>query len=364
MDLKHVLLAIVIVAVAASLAVYPRLGIKGQMPGSTTTYQSPSTTLLAPTSSVSSSRYGQQFCLDASSNATAMAYAVENGITCFRADIGLNQGEMDFVSNVTRAGGSYLGILDYVTLGAQTSRYGCASNCNWTLATWNATVEQALADYPEVHQWEIYNEPLIRQFMGGYENGSALNYYNMIRSASEIIKSRDPNATVVCFGGAQTFPFGAVQNEYPFYAQGWSYGAFKYCDAISLHSYILPYYGLNQSLSGNATVAEELNFTVNLYENLTGKPIWITETGLPSNGNQTLGISFTEQEQNTFLRQDMEFYSSYPFVSKVYWFHLEGAVARGLDYGLLNSTTLQPKESWHSFLYFVSNSTSHMPAQG
>ncbi len=361
MDLKYKVLAIAVVAIIVSTAVYVHFGNKSQVQGTTTAYQTTinqhQTTSPQPTTSLSGARYGQQFCLDASSNATAMTYAVENGITCFRADIGLNQGEMNFISNVTKAGGSYLGILDYVTLGAQTSRYGCAANCNWNLSTWNATVAQALAEYPEVHQWEIYNEPLIRQFMGGYENGSALNYFNMIRSASEIIRGRDPNATIVCFGGAQTFPFSVMQNEYQFYAQVWGYGASRYCDAISLHSYILPYYSLNQSLPGNATIAEELNYTVNLYENLTGKPIWITETGLPSNSNYTLGLNFTGQEQNTFLQQDMGFYSSYPFVKRIYWFHLEGSVARGLDYGLLNGTTLQPKPSWYSFLYFAHNGT-------
>ncbi len=177
----------------------------------------------------------------------------------------------------------------------------------------------------------------------------------MIKSSYSIIKKANPNATIVCFGGAQTFPFSVMQNEYAFYKQVWEYGADKYCDAISLHSYILPYSNLNQSLAGNATIEEELNYTLNLYENLTGKPIWITETGLPSNSNYTLSLNFTEQEQASFLNQDMNFFASYPFVKRIYWFHLVGYASRGLDYGLLNASTLQPKPAWRTFLCFLHN---------
>ena len=341
------IVAIIVVAIAAA----------AYLAYSTSNYRNAgSTTLPASTSIQGGQRYTQQFCLNAAANATAMRIAVDNGTRCFRTDISLNQGEMNMVSNVTKAGGQYLGILDYDTVGAQPSRYGCISGCSWTLNTWNQSVANALASYPEISTWEIWNEPLIQEFASGYENGSALNYYNMIKSAYLIIKSKEPNSTIVCFGGAQVYPMSTAESEYQFYRQVWGYGAGKYCDAISLHAYTEQYYNFSQDVSPGITLLQEYNYTLNLYENLTSKPVWITETGLPSN-NYTAGVSFSAQRQAEFLSQDLGFFSSFPFVKRVYWFHLDGATAKSADYGLLNSTTLQPKPAWYAFLKFVGNST-------
>ncbi len=299
--------------------------------------------------------YAQEFCLNAVTNLTAMQFALDSGVNCFRTDISLNKSEMDYVSNISKSGGSFLGILDYETVGAHPSRNGCTGNCNWTLNDWNSSVENAVLDYPEIHTWEIWNEPLVSQFMDGYENGSAFNYYTMIKSAYIIIKKNDPNSTVVCFGGPQMYPFNYVEVEYPFYSKVWSYGASKYCDAVSLHAYTGQYYNFSQRITASATLYEEYNYTLNLYENLTGKPVWITETGIPSN-NWTSGVDLSDQRQASFLKQDFSFFSNYSFVKRVYWFHLAGP-AGGADYGLLNPETLKPKQSWYSFLYFLHNST-------
>lgn len=310
----------------------------------------------------SSNRYGQTFCLNGMpQNYTALDFAMSNDIRCFRTDIGFSAGETGFVSNATASGAQYLGILDYETVGAQPSPNGCISGCNWTLATWNESVANAIADYPEVNEWEIYNEPLASLFVSGYDNGSALNYFNMIRSASLIIKSRNPNATIVCFGGAELYPLQSVEYEYAFYSQVWKYGASRYCDEVSLHVYSLPYYSLNQTIGtntagGNVTLGQFYNFSINLYENMTGKPVWITETGITSN-NWTSGLNLSEQKQASFLSQDMAFFAKYPFVKRIYWFDYQDSPSGGQEYGLLNGTG-QPKLSWYRFMYFVRNSTS------
>lgn len=298
-------------------------------------------------------QYSEGFCLNSAPNITAMQFALDSGVRCFRTDISLNESTMNYVSNISNSGGSFLGILDYETVGAHPSRNGCTGNCNWTLNEWNSSVENAVIDYPEIHTWEIWNEPLAPLFMDGYENGSALNYYRMVKSAYTIIKTNDPNSTVVCFGGAE---LAFSKQEYQFYSKAWGYGMSKYCDAISIHAYSGAYYNLSQPLGGGVTVYEDFNYTLNLYENLTGKPIWVTETGIPSN-NWTAGVSLSEQKQASFLRQDFTFLSNHSSVRRIYWFNLIGGAATGADYGLLNSTTLKPKQSWYSFLYFLDNST-------
>lgn len=300
--------------------------------------------------------YAQQFCINAVQNITAMQIAASNGIKCFRTDISLNDSKIGYARNITNSGAHFLGILDYETVGAQPSPNGCIRGCNWTLADWNASVSNALLDYPDINEWEIWNEPLVLNFADGYENGSALNYYEMIRSAYLIIKKNNPNSTVVCFGGAEMYPFNFVEREYAFYSAVWNYGASKYCDAVSLHAYTGAYYSLNQSIGAGATLYQEYNYTLSLYENLTGKQIWITETGIPSN-NWTQGIGLSDRKQASFLKHDMEFFANHSFVKRIYWFKLADS-GSGPDYGILNPN-LTPKQSWYSFLYFVDNSTSH-----
>ena len=302
----------------------------------------------------SAENFSQSFCVNANLNKTAMEYALNSNLRCFRTDISLNNKTEGFVANITKQGGIYLGILDYQTVGAQPSSEGCSSGCNWTLNTWNASIYNALKAYPEVNEWEIYNEPLVGEFMSGYENGSALDYFNMIKSAYSIIKKEEPNSTIVCFGGAELFPLSDVQVEYSFYRQVWNYGAAKYCDAISIHAYSLPYYNLSQYAYQNITLRRVFNFTLMLYENLTNKPIWITETGIPSN-NWIQGLNLSEQKQASFLNQELLFFSSYSFVKKVYWYTLLGGTGAGADFGLLNASTLLPKPAWVAFEYFFKN---------
>ncbi len=286
-----------------------------------------------------------KLCLNAPPNMHTDIYALNEGISCFRTDISLNQSESSSLKNLSYAGAEYLGILDYQTVGARISYNGCVSGCNWTLGDWNKSVLNAAIEYPEISEWEIYNEPLVGKFMSGYENGNATHYFMMIRSAYRIIKSKDPNATVVCFGGAQLYPIQYVQYEYQFYAKAWADGASKYCDAISVHAYSLPYYDLNQATPAGMTVAEEYNYSLGLYENLTGKPVWVTETGIPSNGQPGL----SDAAQASFLRQDIILLSSHPYVTRIYWFNIQGS-GNGLDYGLLNSTTSVPKPAWIQLL--------------
>ena len=303
-----------------------------------------------------STRFNQSFCLNAVQNSTAVLFSISNGTSCFRIDVRLNYTEAGFVSNMSAHGADFLGILDYDTVGAHPSGTGCVAGCNWTLDTWNSSVREALKEYPEIHEWEIYNEPLVSNFASGYENGSARDYFNMIKSAYAIIKSTEPNATIVCFGGAQLFPVSAFEYEYPFYKKVWEYGASKYCSAVSLHIYSLPYYSLSQQVAPGVTLEEEYNYTLYSYENMTGKPVWITETGIPSN-NGTDGLSISESNQASFLYQDFSFLASRKSVSRVYWFHLVGDARLGNDYGLLNRTTLRPKPAWGVFLYFARNGT-------
>jgi hypothetical protein len=278
----------------------------------------------------------------AAANRTAINFAINNGLKYLRIDISLKQGQIKNVSSETAGDAHFLGILDYVTVGAQPSPSGCISGCNWTLEDWNASVLNAIQSYPEVHIWEIWNEPLAPIFMGGFENGSAYNYYLMVKSAYSIIKQHNSSDTVLCFGGG----FLGDPTEYNWYGAVWAYGASKYCDGVSLHAYTNGYL-LNQTPSGSLeTVGQIFNQSLREYENLTSKPIWITEVGIPSNIGQS---------QVDFVNQNMKSFLAKPYVKGIFWFNLVDSPGSP-EYGLLNTTNMTPKPSWYAFKSFLNNS--------
>ena len=276
-------------------------------------------------------------------NESSELYALKHGIKYFRTDISNTQEQIKLLYYEHTLGANYLGILDYATLP------GGIGNKNWNLSTWNTSVEEAVANYPWINTWEIWNEPYVSNFETGFMNGSAYNYYLIIRSASTIIKEHEPNATIVCFGGA---PIGN-SNIFYWYAEVWSYGASKYCDAISIHAYP-QYAGLMNSNEINAW-----NQTLLAYEELTQKPIWITEIGMPASSRLLTG--FSPSLQNEFMIQSFDLLNSMRFVKRVYWYDLWGLSdgAEENDFGLLNLSNpfLEPKPAWYTFMHFYNLST-------
>lgn len=282
-----------------------------------------------------------------SQNATSAA--MEYGVRYFRLDLrDGNATEEALASNITAHGGHVLGILDYDTLGVVINDGVCTYNCNWSMDDWNQSVRTAMSDYPEVHYWEIWNEPQITNFQDGFQNGSPYNYYLMLRSAYQEIKARNDSDTVICMGGDNIYEGGPSfdPSGYEWASQLWSYGAGNYCDAVSLHAYTEFAYLANQTpYGGTSTMGTILQNGLSAYESLTGKPIWITEVGIPSNGS-SLGNS--DVKQAIFLNQTARLFLSRSYVEAYFWFKLEGNVGN-LDFGLLNQSSLAPKPAMRAY---------------
>lgn len=274
-------------------------------------------------------------------NESSELFAIKDGIKYFRTDITNEQQQISLLNYEHSLGAEYLGILDYATLP------NGISNKNWSLNEWNESVEEAVKSYPWISTWEIWNEPYVENFQTGFMNGSAYNYYLIIKSASTIIKSYEPNATIVCFGGAP------IDSYYVFewYARVWSYGAYRYCDAISIHAY-----PPGPELLNNSTI-NKWKEALGMYENLTGKPIWITEIGMPANSTFP---GFSPSLQNKFLIQSFDLLNSIGYVKRVYWYDLWGLSDMGQNnFGLLNLTiNSTPYPAWRSFLIF-NNRSAH-----
>ncbi|MEM0094320.1 MAG: glycosyl hydrolase [Candidatus Micrarchaeaceae archaeon] len=275
-------------------------------------------------------------------NESSEVFALNHGVKYLRTDVSLSANQEKLLDlEHFQYGANYLGILDYNTVPSK----------DWNLSQWNASIEQVLAEYPWITAWEIWNEPMVSQFQTGYLNGSPYNYYEIIKSAYTIIKAREPNATIVCFGGAPI----ANQYAYYWYSQVWAYGAAEYCNAISIHAY-------PQTMGPlNSTSIKEWKESLYEYENLTSKPIWITEFGIPSSSELISG--YTPKLQEEFLVGSLSLFNSMSFVKRVYWYDLWGLSdgALGNNFGLLNlsdpsSSVATP--AWGAFLYAYFNSTS------
>ncbi len=269
-------------------------------------------------------------------NESSEIFALKSGVKHFRTDITLSKSQMQLLDyEHQRYNASYLGILDYESLpnGSQ--------NKNWNLSVWNESVKAAVEAYPWIKEWEIWNEPWVAQFQTGMVNGSAYNYFLVIRSAADEIRSLEPNATIVCFGGA---PIGSPQ-IFEWYADVWSYGAWKYCNAISIHAYLPgPYLG---------NFSSEWIQYLDAYENLTHKPIFITEFGFPASSKIIPGYS--QKGQAEFLEKSLQVFASLPYIRQAYWYDLWGLSdgELGNNYGLLNLTNPSsgtPNLAWHVFL--------------
>ncbi len=282
-------------------------------------------------------------------NATAMPISLAANVQYYRTSITFNPATENMVAiENQKYGAQFLGVIGEPMLGVRktggiNSRV-CIQNCNWTLDDWNAVVTNAIKDYPSIKTWEIWDEPFYWQYQSGYMNGSAEHYYEIMKSASIIIHKANPNATVVCFGGAPLYTFGGAFN---WYKQAWNYGASKYCNAISVHAYT----GAN-SLVTTAT-ANNWVYTIGLYESFTHTKVWVTETGKQSSQlNSTLGFKYSQQNQDQYLNQVFAAFNRSPYVARVYWYDLYGLddAPMNKDFGLINYFTYKPTTAWYDFL--------------
>ena len=288
---------------------------------------------------------------------TAQTFSLSKGVQYYRIEIGSSNSTILAVNEQARTKGvDYLGVLSGTTLGVARSgtpyHMKCSANCNWTLSDWKAAVKLALEDYPNVHSWEIWNEAYSSTQRSGYFTNVS-TYLTIVKAAYAIIKSFDANDTVVCLGGSGV----GISSAMTFTQQFWNLGATSYCDAISLHGYV------SGSTLFNTSSYERMEWPKNLrqFENVTGKPIWITEFGRQSAEANTK-VSYSQQNQNDFIMQAMGIFENLSFVKRAYVYTLAGLSnpPDNTDFGLLNATTLKPKLAWGTFLNLYSHSLSHL----
>jgi hypothetical protein len=236
------------------------------------------------------------------------------GITWIRSDVRFNTDFETTYSSAVQYGIAVIGILDYKTLEYDSS---------FTLQDWIGVASKAQTMFPAIHVWEIWNEPTVPHFQLGYQDGTPQNYFALLKSGYQALKSRDPNAIVLGLGGAQ---FGS-SGDYRFAQSVFSLGGGDFMDAISVHAY--PY---------QLNTGQTWDYYKQLWSNELsrykqfGKPIWVTETGLKSTQN-------SESDQSTYLQESFQFFNAQGVVAYM-WFQLKDYVSSSGDlvtWGVLRS---------------------------
>lgn len=168
------------------------------------------------------------------------------------------------------------------------------NNQNITMDQWNSTVESIMqnSDANYVGAWEIWNEPNNPTWPQAYFTPDV--YHDMLSSAYTIIKNYSC-ASVVAAGLAPLGNWtGYLQTLYAYNDTA------NYVDYQGVHVY--------------DTIANNLA-SLSTVDQITGKPIWITEIGEPSAPDP-----YTSQGQATYIHDN--FVALYPYVDKIFWYEL------------------------------------------
>ncbi len=162
----------------------------------------------------------------------------------------------------------------------------------------------------KVDAYEIWNEPTIEDFQGGFQNGTAANYYQMLAIANEKIRENDPDAIIIGLGGLLPYYGGEdgeerIQNDKDFSNALLASDAAELVDAISLHAYDWGYYGME--------TMDKIYENTKYYKDSWDKPVWITESGHRNDDEFGTQSGFLQYGYSTLLHAGAE---------KIFWFAL------------------------------------------
>ncbi|WP_083976662.1 cellulase family glycosylhydrolase [Kitasatospora azatica] len=183
-----------------------------------------------------------------------------------------------------------------------------------------------------VHMWEVWNEPNIPFWA---PKPDPAGYTELLTATSKALRQADPQAYVLMGGLAAvgTDPSIAYVSQGDFLTAVCKLGGNKVVDAISYHPYTYPY--LPSAKTSFGTAMEDISSAQgNLVSILAGNgtpdlPIWITETGAPTNGPGTATdgktippdtTHVTEAYQAAIATDTVQAAAANPHVGAVFWF--------------------------------------------
>ncbi|HYL38592.1 MAG TPA: glycosyl hydrolase [Bryobacteraceae bacterium] len=184
--------------------------------------------------------------------------------------------------------------------------------------------------YPQIREWEVWNEPNLAFFWRPSVNAAA--YCDLLGKVYQAVKAANPDALVVLGGlspgsGDQT---GHALPAVDFLKQIYQAGGEPFFDVLGFHAY-----GVDPLQDWLPAALQAIRQVMEA--NGDGfKPVWITETGWYSSGNG----SATEAEQAECLRQALAILGAVAYVERVYWYTLRDSGDSGdpeQNYGLFHA---------------------------
>ena len=155
----------------------------------------------------------------------------------------------------------------------------------------------------DVHYWEVWNEPNIRPFW--MPEPDPVIYTELLKETYKTVKQATPEAKVVGLCTSRT--------DLEFIEKALESGAGEFMDILSVHPYQeqSPFERGPDTQLGKLKDLRELMDRYECY-----KPIWITECGWPSTGENT------ERLQAQYLVKFYALTLQEGLVEKIYWFNL------------------------------------------
>jgi len=219
------------------------------------------------------------------------------------------------------------------------------------IKNWARFVSLSVARYKDkIKYWEVWNE---EDFDGFWKAPNAANYVKLLKATYLAAKKEDPGCKIILGG---LMGWGGTHIYFPFIDEVYKNGGKDYFDIVAFHPYTMPYEPSKDNLL-KKKIDDVLWRMKNNHD--SGKHIWITELGWPSNKllDPSAERAVTPDEQAGYLTEAFEICLSYPQIKKVFWYGFRDAGTSFFDiehhFGLIKND-LEPKLSYKTYKDFIS----------
>lgn len=199
------------------------------------------------------------------------------------------------------------------------------------LSKWQTFNRQLASRFPQVTDWEIWNEPNHNDFMRG---ASASVYAKVLSYGYSGIKAGNPNARVI-FAGTQFV-------DTPWITSALKSGAKGKYDIMGVHPYMAV--GNLSPTAADTDGIWRLRHIPTLRAAMLAvgdnKPMWFTEFGwrVGSTGTANWQLGVDEATQAKYLADALQITrEEYPYVTRVYWYRelADNNTSTSSGYGLI-----------------------------
>ncbi|MBZ5515366.1 MAG: endo-1,4-beta-xylanase [Acidobacteriia bacterium] len=209
-----------------------------------------------------------------------------------------------------------LGLLGYSTEWSTSNPTGSADDLYYPPAdnqAFAAYAKALVARYPQVTDWEVWNEPNLWCFWRPHPDPA--QYTALLKETYTAAKAANPECTIVLGGLSSGGGWQDTILPEDFLRAVYNAGGKGYFDVVAIHPY-------SQVQQPQDYLADQIERVRRVMEDFgdSAKPIWITEIGWYTRGDPS---AVDEAVQAERVRQVFSIAGQYPFVTKVFWYQLQ-----------------------------------------